>query len=609
MISRLRMSSKHRTAKTFIAVTMALALVFGVIAGIGAGKAHGQGSTAARGGTLKGSLGQGGAAHGTFDLSKAPTMSAASAASAASTLNLNGRAGVNRPLPTAARAKQVGRNTSVVHGGATAIAPSRTTPSFISYSPLPPLAGNIDGLNSTQSGGWNPPDQAVGVAGTSPGGTYVIEGVNNAFNIYNASYGHVAGPYATSTMFASVMVNGDFFSDPQITFDASRLHWVFAYIELTPGSCAQCINHAYIDIAVSKAFSPLGVPTNYNVYQFDVTGQSQGMCDYPTLGMDYWNIYVTCAEFATASGSTPGGWIGNRIFMFTKADLYAGAGVHWGWFYNLPNDLNCGSGAGTCIAFRVAPATEDGAPQAEWVIATDAAYSGASQNLTLMAITGSNALSTGHLPTATYLFGSLPGFYADPPGAAQPGTTTTLYTGLGVKQFVYKGGRLWFSFTTDVLWNGDSAHHAGVYWAVIQPVLSTLATHTPQWVAGWYNIQQSYHGYVGWDTFMPSIMPSDEGDIALVFNASNGANFPSIFYSGQQNTDGPNTMVQGSNDGAVVWGSASNDSGRWGDYSACALNIQPTTRSFVFCGGEYGGANTALGTAGWNTRIYTIRLE
>ena len=48
-------------------------------------------------------------------------------------------------------------------------------------------------------------------------------------------------------------------------------------------------------------------------------------------------------------------------------------------------------------------------------------------------------------------------------------------------------------------------------------------------------------------------------------------------------------------------GSNPNDSGRWGDYSACALLGNFTTRGIVYCGGEFGGVNTALGGFGWDT--------
>lgn len=439
----------------------------------------------------------------------------------------------------------------------------------------------------------------------------VCDLTTNVVAIYNPSYTLLAGPYATSTVFQSVMLNGDFFSDPQITYNAERVHWVIAYLELT--SCgSNCISHGYIDVDVSKTISPIGVPTNYNVYRFDVNLNNDGeYCDYPTLGMEYWNIYVTCATFGTNANASPGAFLGNRTFMFNKTDLYGGVtSPHWGWFFSINNDLNCGSGAGTCPLFRLAPAIEDGAPGVEWVVGTDAGYlSGStSTNLTLFAITNPNAISTSHLPTGTYIQGNLLGSYGDPPGAQQPGTSSLVSTGAGIKQFMYKGGRLSFAFTTAVNWNGDSATRSGVYWTDIEPFLTTVAAHNPQWVAGFNNHQQGYFGYVGAYTYMPTMFPSDEGDSSLVFNYSSTTVDPSIVYTGRMADDALGTMGQGASF-FVVSGSNPNGSGRWGDYSACALNVQPTTRTFVFCGGEYGGSQASATGVGWNTYLYTLRMN
>lgn len=173
---------------------------------------------------------------------------------------------------------------------------------------------------------------------------------------------------------------------------------------------------------------------------------------------------------------------------------------------------------------------------------------------------------------------------------------------------MYKGGRLSFAFATAVNWNGDTATRSGVYWADIEPFLTTVVAHNPQWVAGFNNHQQGYFGDVGAYTYMPTMSPSDEGDDALVFNYSSASIYPSIVYTGRMADDALGTMGQG-NSYFVASGSHPNGSGRWGDYSACALNVQPTTRGYLFCGGEYGGSQASATGVGWNTYLYTLRME
>jgi hypothetical protein len=548
---------------------------------------------------LKGAVSTKVAAHGVFDATNAPTVSTSSI-SAPKTLP------TNRALPDAQKAQAKGMTPGVIHATPSQ-APAKasgTSANFVFGGQVPALITDHEGLNSTDGGGWFPPDQAIAVGG---GGVfsnqYVLEGVNNAVAVYNTNYGLVSGPFSSDTVFASVKIPGDFFSDPQITYSASRTHWIITYLELTPGTAGNEVNHGYIDIAVSKTITPTGIPASYNVYRFDIgLNSNTEWCDYDTLGMEYWNLYVTCATY-----SLPGAFLGNRTFMFNQSDLYAGSGSpHWGWFFSVTNDLSCTGSP--CPVYRLAPATEDGVAQEEWVLGTDAGYLGTSTtstNLTLFAITNQNALASGSLPTGTFINGALPGAYSDPPGAAQPGTGVALYTGRGIKQFRYSGGHLWFSFSTGVTTN---ALHAGVYWASVEPFLSTLAAHTPQWVSGFNNHQQGYIAYNGHDAFLPSIQPGQEGDASLIYNYSGSDVFPSIVFTGKQNSDALGTMGQGLTVFEVS-GSASNDSGRWGDYSACALNVNPTTRGYAFCAGEYGGDHTALGGSGWNTRMFTLRME
>lgn len=601
MFSRFHALTHRNGAKAFVLVVV----MFATVLSIGASFVHTNNNANAANANSPKALSSGMsmrvAAHGTIDLSKAPKLPA-------NTAQPTHRPLTNLPLPAAARAKSVGLKAGIPSAVTEAKALASTGANFVGGGTTPLLGANANGLNSTQAGGWYPPDQAIGVGGAGAAvNQYVVEGVNNAVAIYNTNMGLVAGPYSSDTIFASVKVNGDFFSDPQITYDADRVHWVIVYLELTPGQTASGVTHGYIDVAISNGIYPTGIPSNYNVYRFDINLSSgtTEWCDYPTLGMEYWNLYVSCATFDTG-----GNFIGNRVFMFAKTDLINGSGSpHWGWFFNIPTSVSCGT---NCLqpAYRLAPATENGVPNAEYVVATDAGYLGSnvSGNATVTAITNPRGLGLGTLPTATAIIGSLPAGYTDPIAVPQSGTSATVYSGIGIKQFMYKGGYLWISFTTQVNWNGDNATRDGVYWTQIEPSLSTVAAHNPQYIAGFSAHQQGYWGYVGKYTFMPSIQPDDEGDASLVFNYSSSSDFPSIVFTGRKGDDALGTMGQG-NSSYVAVGSNPNGSGRWGDYSACALNVHPTSRGYAFCAGEYAGSHASAAGTGWDTYMYVLRTN
>ncbi len=108
----------------------------------------------------------------------------------------------------------------------------------------------------------------------------------------------------------------------------------------------------------------------------------------------------------------------------------------------------------------------------------------------------------------------------------------------------YKAGRLYFAQTT--LLNDNNGHHEGIYWAEVQPQLTTKAAHTPQWVNGAVVTQVAYFDFGStYDLYDPTLMGTDEGDITLVYNISGSTLYPRIEMTGRKATDAPNTLGQG----------------------------------------------------------------
>lgn len=529
---------------------------------------------------MAGKLYKGVVRSGQVTLANLPTTHSAAAPSRVKTTP------TNRPLKSAAQTaayrKHALANPNSLPSAVAAAAPQGTN--LYHTGNLPVLQNKHAGLTSVDGGGWYPPDQAIA---TSP--SYVFEGVNSAMAVYNSTtYALLSGPTTPDTFFASVMQSGSTFADPQVTFDASRQRYLIAWLEIATGG------NDYVDIAMSTTSSPLG---SWHVYQVDprVAG-SDDFCDYETLGYDWFGMYFTCITFSISSG----GFLGNNTFAASLDNMASGTLGTFAYYGSI-NNAHGG-------AYRISPAIEDGVPQAEWIAASDAGSGVTSSNLTLCALTNTQALGTATAPTLSCKNNALPQTYDDPFDAAQPGTGAGVYTGTGFKQITYRSGKLYFALPEAVNCSGNS--HDGIYWGSVTPQLSTLAAHNPQQVSGIASgateIGVQCHGNA--DAYMPTLIASSESDLTLVYNYSSSSVYPSIVFTGRANTDALGTMGQGSSR-FVVSGTHSNDSGRWGDYSACALTTNGGSRGIIYCGGEYGGPNTVLGGFGWDTYLYTIRME
>ena len=464
------------------------------------------------------------------------------------------------------------------------------------YSDLPDLVYGHAGLSQTQEATkWYPPDQAIA---SNP--SYVMEGVNNLYAVYNFSGGLVSGPVTSDSFFSSLLgSSGDFLSDPQMFWDASRLHWIIVEIQVGTDGSGNTID--YYDVAVSKTQNvALNPATQYYLYQFGANvglgGGYGNWCDYPTLGGDYWGLWFDCVAFSNNS------FAGNVVFGFGKNAFYTGSGES-GWYWtNIP-------APNSAPAYRLSSASEDGTPDAEFLIATDAGYGPSNDtSFTTCAWTNTRALVTGSSPSASCIFNTnLPVGYNDPVGAAQPGTSVLLYPGYGTKMIEYKGGNLYFALTTSI----NSATSDGVLWAEVEPQLSALNPSSPgsQTVQSSIVRQANIFSYSNAYAFMGTLEGSSEDDAVLVLNYSGASFYPSIAYMGRRATDPLGAMAINGVTAAAIGGSNPNGSGRWGDYSGCSLDTNLTSRGLIWCGGEYGGPDASASGTAWDTWIYGMRVE
>src|SRR5262245_11243828 len=256
----------------------------------------------------------------------------------------------------------------------------------------------FEGLNHYQqrySRGGNqfsvePPDQGMCV-----GNGFVVETVNDVFNVYNASTGASVLPDNTATNMVSGFprnvnhavdlnsfygyppaidrstgVRGQFVTDPSCIFDAQTQRFFLVSLTLdsqVPGPCQgvfSCVNH--LDLAVSKTSDPTG---GWNIYKIDVTndGTNSGgvnpgpyLGDYPHIGADANGIYLTTNAYPWHGN----GFSGAQIYALSKAQLAAGAASVTMQHIDTSGMVNVPSDAGsTQPGFTLWPAQSPGTSQ------------------------------------------------------------------------------------------------------------------------------------------------------------------------------------------------------------------------------------------------------
>jgi hypothetical protein len=335
----------------------------------------------------------------------------------------------------------------------------------------------FEGLNHYQqrySRGGNqfsvePPDQGMCV-----GNGYVVEVVNDVFNVYSAATGASLLPDNTATNIVggfprnvdnavdlnsfygyppainrTTGVRGQFVTDPSCLFDAQTQRFFVVSLTLNPqvpGPCQgvfSCVNH--LDLAVSQTSNPTG---GWNIYKIDVTndGTNTGgvnpgpyLGDYPHMGADANGIYLTTNAYPWHEN----GFSGAQIYALSKAQLAAGAAnvtvqhIDTSGMVNVPSDAGS-----TQPGFTLWPAQSPGTSQfnlanngTEYFLSSNAAdeaqmpvsgNAGTRSSHQLIVWTLTNTASLNTASPAVSLSNKIltVGQYGVPPKQQQPGSGT-----------------------------------------------------------------------------------------------------------------------------------------------------------------------------------------
>jgi hypothetical protein len=335
----------------------------------------------------------------------------------------------------------------------------------------------FEGLNHYQqrySRGGNqfsvePPDQGLCV-----GGGYVVEVVNDVFNVFSAASGASLLPDNTATNIVAGFprnvnhavdlnsfygyppainrttgVRGEFVTDPSCIYDAATQRFFMVVLTLdsqVPGPCQgvfSCVNH--LDLAVSQTNNPTG---SWNIYKINVTndgtntgGANPGpyLGDYPHIGADAYGIYLTTNAYPWHAN----GFSGAQIYALSKAQLAAGAANVTVVHLDTSGTVNAPSDAGTTQpGFTVWPAQSPGASQfnlnsggTEFFMSSNAADEAQKPVSGTAGTRTSNNIVVWTLSNTSSLNGATPalslsnrlvsvGQYGVPPQAQQPGSGT-----------------------------------------------------------------------------------------------------------------------------------------------------------------------------------------
>jgi hypothetical protein len=358
----------------------------------------------------------------------------------------------------------------------------------------------FEGLNHYQqrySRGGNqfsvePPDQGMCV-----GNGYVVEAVNDVFNVYSQATGASLLPDNTATNIVagfprnvnhavdlnsffgygpainrSTGERGEFVTDPSCIYDAATQRFFVVALTLdpqVPGPCQgvfSCVNH--LDLAVSQTSNPTG---SWNIYRNDVTndGTNTGgvnpgpyLGDYPHIGADANGVYLTTNAYPWHAN----GFSGAQIYAYSKAQLAAGAANVTMQHIDTSGMVNAPSDAGsTQPGFTVWPAQSPGTGSfntnnggTEYFLSSNAADeathpkagtggNGVSNQIVVWTLMNTSSLN---MAPAVSLSSKVVGAntYAVPPKQKQPGSGTA--PGVNVPQGYC------INDTTTVLFNGQT---------------------------------------------------------------------------------------------------------------------------------------------------------
>jgi hypothetical protein len=413
---------------------------------------------------------------------------------------------------------------------ATVIPQMATAGGPVAAAPLP--STNFAGIPAT---GWIPPDCTM-----ATGPNHVVLSVNSTIAVHSKAGGGALLTRTLTVWFSNVIQGATVF-DPKLLFDQHTGRWVLLAVAV-----AQNPNKSAYLLSISKTGDPLGPWMNYSLNaSVDGATATNNWADFPALGVDANNLYITSNQFAFG-----GGFSYAKIRVVPKARPYNGLSPTFFDFVNMKNPDNT-------QAFTIQPCHTFGAPQVEYLVNSRFPNG---NFLTVWRLAPSGAgftLTRTSVATAPYSL---------PPNAAQKGNNDPLNTGdIRVLHAVFRGDSIWCALNTSHNWTA-AASQASIHWFQIRAAVPAL-------------IQQGIYGAANFSYFYPACCPDNNGNMIIVFSRCGTTEFGSIFYTGRKATDPLGSLqISAMLKAGVANYVAKDGSGRnrWGDYNGvCADPASP----------------------------------
>jgi hypothetical protein len=435
---------------------------------------------------------------------------------------------------------------------------------------MPSTGPNFDGVNNLN--GVLPPDTNGDV-----GPNHYVQWVNLTLAIYSKTGTLLYGPTNGNTIFSGFggpcQTRND--GDPIALYDEGADRWLlsqFALPNYPNGPFYQCI-------AVSTSPDPRG---SYYRYQFSFNK----MNDYPKFGVWPDGYYLAINQFSAGSGA----WAGQGVAVFDRARMLNGQPANMIYF-DMVGDPSLGG---------MLPSDLDGPPPAAGAPNVFMQFDDNPNQLQLWEFHAdwgntANATFTKKTPLATVEFDSSMCAYSR---SCIPQPATSAKLDAISDRLMYRLQYRHFSdhdtwvvnHTVDV----DGTDRGGVRWYEVRKA------------GGSYSIfQQGTYSPDATDRWMASAAMDSAGNIALAFNTSSTAIYPSVRYTGRLATDTASlgAMTQGEADIMTGSGYQSSTSSRWGDYSMLA--VDPVDGCTFWATLEY---QLTSGSAPWRTRIAAFKF-
>ncbi len=411
-----------------------------------------------------------------------------------------------------------------------------------------PLSGNRDVI---------PPD-TMGAAGPS----HLVSILNSEFGIFSKT-GTVLSQISLQSFWASLGTDpgepADFPFDPKILYDQHSGRFVAVTLDCTVAP------HSWVLVAVSASSDPTGTWYKWAIDADldNLTVQSNNSADYPGLGVDEFNIYITSNMFDAADAAQH-----SKVWVLPKAQLLTNPPqpvISWFEFIDPPFS-----------GFSMQPAHSFGSAAAQYFL-----FEGSGSSLRLARIDNVAGTPVWQLPVPVSVTPYTPtNNLTGAPQLGDPGRIDTADT--RVLNAVYRNGSVWGTHHV-----GDASGKTEVAWYRIVPS-PTAATAIAQ---GRINHPARWYYY-------PSIAVNQDNVAAIGFSGSSTAEYASAFYTLVWPTTGADPVALLKAGLAPYNKTLSRSSIRWGDFSA--TSVDPVDHTSFWTLQEYAmpkdGATSMWGT-------------